>query len=41
MIGLRAPLARLAEFALGLAEGKTRGLATLFPLGRGKNGATA
>jgi hypothetical protein len=33
----RAPLTRLAEFTLGLAEGKTRGLATLSPSGRGKN----
>jgi len=33
---LRAPLTRLAEFILGLAEGKTRGLATLSPEGRGE-----
>jgi hypothetical protein len=31
----RDPLARLAEFILGLAEAKTRGLATLSPAGRG------
>src|SRR5262252_1678664 len=35
----RAPLTRLAEFTLGLAEGKTRGLATLSPAGRGNSRA--
>ncbi|HEY4919932.1 MAG TPA: hydantoinase/oxoprolinase family protein [Xanthobacteraceae bacterium] len=35
-LNLRAPLTRLEEFTLGLAKGKTRGLAPLSPAGRGE-----